>query len=61
MYVCVYVYISLFISLKENNLTLKNKRRQYTAKNITHSEYADYLVLLKNTPVEAKSQLHSLK
>ena len=36
-------------------------RRWYPAETITDADYADDLVLLANTPVQAKLLLHSLK
>ena len=48
--------------MKENSFTLKKVRsRQYHAETITDADYADDLVLLTNTPEQAKSLLLSLK
>ena len=48
--------------IKENGFTLKKTRsRQYPAETMTDADYTDDLVLLTSTPVQAKSQLHSLE
>ena len=48
--------------MKENGFTLKKPRsRQYPAEAITNADYADDLVLLDNTPTQAKCLLHSLE
>ena len=46
--------------MKENGLTLEKARsRQYAAWTITDPDYADDIMLLANTPIQAKSLLHS--
>ena len=48
--------------IKENGFKLtKEKSRRYPAKTITNSDYTDDIALLGNAPVQAKTQLHSLK
>ena len=48
--------------MKENGLTLREARsRQYPTEAITDADYTDDLVLLTNTPAQAKSLLHNLK
>ena len=39
----------------------KARSRRYPAKTITDTDYADYIVLLTNTPTQAESWLHSLE
>ena len=47
--------------MKENGFTLKKaKSSQYPTKTIIDADYTDDLVLLTNTPTQAKSHLHSL-
>ena len=52
-------------NIRENGFVLTKKRsRRYPAKTITDADYADYaddIVLLANTPNQAKTLLHSLK
>ena len=47
--------------IKENRFTLKKASRWYSAETITGADYADDLVLLANTPIQAESLLHSLE
>ena len=48
--------------LKKNGFILKKARSKwYPEDTITNVEYTDDLVLLANTPVQAKSLLHSLE
>ena len=48
--------------IEENAFTLKKARcRQYSEETITNADYADDIVLLTNTPTQAKSLLHSLE
>ena len=48
--------------MKENGLILtKVRSRQYPAQTITDVDYADEIVLLANTPAQAKPLLHSLE
>ena len=48
--------------IKENGFTIKKARdRQYPAEIITDADYANDIVLLSNTPAQAKSLLHSLE
>ena len=48
--------------MKENGFKLaKERSRRYPAQTITDMDYADDIVLLANTPAQAKSLLHSLK
>ena len=48
--------------IKENDFTLKKtSSRWYSTETMTDTDYADDLVLLANTPDQAKSTLHSLK
>ena len=47
--------------MKENGFTLKKARiRLYPVETMTDADYTDDLALLKNTPVQAESPLHSL-
>ena len=48
--------------IKENGFELTKKRsRKYPAKTITDADYADDIVILANTPVQAETLLHSLE
>ena len=48
--------------IKENGFTLKKKRtRQFPTQNMTDVDYADDLLLFRNTPAQAESLLHSLE
>ena len=48
--------------MKENVFKLtKERSRRYPTQTITNTDYADDIVLLANTPVQAKSLLHSLE
>ena len=48
--------------MKENGFTLEKARsRRYPAPTIRDVDYADDIVLQPNTPVQDKSQLHSLE
>ena len=48
--------------MKETGFTLKKVRsRQYSSRTITNADYADNIALLENTPIQAKSLLHSLE
>ena len=48
--------------MKENDFTLKKTRsRRYPAETITNADYTDDIVLLANTPTQAKSCLHNLE
>ena len=42
-------------------LLAKKRSRRYPAQTITDVDYADDIVLLANTPAQAKSLLHSLE
>ena len=47
---------------RENGFELTKKRsRKYPAKTITNANYADDIVILANTPNQAKTLLHSLE
>ena len=48
--------------MKENGFTLKKERsRWYSAQTLTDADYADDIALQANTPIKAKSLLHSLE
>ena len=48
--------------IKENSFILtKTKSRRYPTETITDVDYADYLALLVNTPIQAESLLHNLE
>ena len=48
--------------MKENSFKLaKERSRRYAAQTITDVDYANDIVLLANTPAQAKSLLHSLE
>ena len=48
--------------MKENDFTLaKERSRRYLAQTITNVDYADDIVLLTNTPIQAQTLLHSLE
>ena len=57
-----YVLRTSIDKIRENGFELKKKRsRRYPAKTITDDDYADDIVLLANTPNQAKTLLHSLE
>ena len=57
-----YVLRTSIDKIKENGFELTKKRsRRYPAKTITDADYADDIVILANTPAQAKTLLHSLK
>ena len=46
--------------MKENSFKItKERSRRYPAQTITDADYANYIVLLANTPAQAKTLLHS--
>ena len=48
--------------MKDNGFKVaKERSRRYPAKTITDADYADDIVLLANTPAQAKTQLHDLE
>ena len=48
--------------IKENGLELTKKScRRYPTQTITNADYADYIVILANTPVQAKTLMHTLE
>ena len=48
--------------MEENSFNLaKERTKRYPAQTITDVDYADNIVLLANTPVQAKSLLHCLE
>ena len=48
--------------IKESSFKLtKERSRRYLAKTITHTDYADDIVLLANVPAQAETLLHSLE
>ena len=48
--------------IKENGFTLaKERSKRYPTQTITDMDYADDISLLANTPIQAKSLLHSLE
>ena len=48
--------------MKENGFKLtKERSRRYPAQTITDADYADDIALLANTPIQAKTLLHSLE
>ena len=50
------------VLMKDNNFKLaKERSRRYPAQTITEVDYTDDIVLLVNTPTQAKTLLHSLK
>ena len=52
----------MVVDLIKETVSLKEARRKRNpAETITDADYADDLVLLANTPAEAKSLLHSLE
>ena len=61
--ICLDCLLWMLIDLmKENGFILKMTRsRWYSAKTIIDADYTDDIVLLTNTPTQAKSQLHSLE
>ena len=57
-----YVLRTSIDKIKENGFELTKKRsRRYPAKTITHTNYADDIAILANTPNQAKTLLHSLE
>ena len=57
-----YVLRTLIDQIKENGFELTNKRsRRYPAKTITDADDADDISILKNTPNQAETLLHSLE
>ena len=60
---CVYIYIYIYIYIyKENSFEPSKKRsRRYPSKTITDANYADDIVILANTPIQAKTLLHTLE
>ena len=57
-----YVLMTSIDKIKENGFELTKKRsRKYTAKTITDTDYADYIAILANTPVQAETLLHTLE
>ena len=57
-----YVLRTWIDKIKENGFELTKKRsRRYPAKTITDANYADYIVILANTPNQAETLLHSLE
>ena len=61
--ICLEYMLRTSIDLKkENGFKLAKKRsRRYPAQSITDTDYADDIVLLVNSPSQAKSLLYSLK
>ena len=57
-----YVLRTLIDKIKENGFELTKKRsRKYPAKIIIDVDYADDIAILANTPIQAKTLLHSLE
>ena len=58
-----YVLRTSISKIKENSFKLTKKKRstRYRTKTITDADYADVIVLLANTPTQAKTLLHSLE
>ena len=57
-----YVLRTSIAKIKENGFELTKKRsRRYPAKTITDADYADDIPILKNTPDQAETLLHSLE
>ena len=57
-----YVLRTSIDKMKDNSLKLtKERSRRYPAQTITDADYADDIVLLANTPVQAENLLHSLE
>ena len=57
-----YVLRTSIDKIRENGFELTKKRsRRYPAKTITDTDYADDIVILANTPNQAKTLLHSLE
>ena len=57
-----YVLRTSIDKIKENGFELTKKRsRRYPAKTITDANYADDIAILANTPVQAKTLLHTLE
>ena len=60
--ICLNYVLWISIDLiKENSLTLKTRSRWYPAETMTDADYANDLVLLANTPAQAKCLLHGLE
>ena len=55
-----YIFRMTFDLIKESGLSLK-KTRWYPIKTMTDVDYTDDLALIKNTPTQAESLLHSLE
>ena len=57
-----YVLRTSIDKMKENGFKLtKERSRRYLTQTITKADYADDIVLLANTPVQAETLLHSLE
>ena len=57
-----YVLRTSINKIKENGFELTKKRsRRYSAKTITNVNYANDIAILANTPVQAKTLLHTLE
>ena len=57
-----YVLRTSIDKIRENGFELTKKRsRRYPAKIITDADYADFIVILANTPNRAKIQMRSLE
>ena len=57
-----FVHSTSIDKIKENGFKLTMERsRRYPAKTITNADYTDDLVLLANSPAQAKTLLHSLE
>ena len=57
-----YVLRTSIDKIRENGFELTKKRsRRYPAKTFTDADYADNIAILKNTPNQAETLLHSLE
>ena len=57
-----YVLRTLIDKIKENGFKLTKKRsRRYSTKTITNADYTDDIMILANTPVQAKTLLYTLE
>ena len=57
-----YILRTSIDKMKDNGFKLtKERSRRYPAQTIKHTDYADDIALLVNTPAQAKTQLHSLE
>ena len=57
-----YVLRTSIDKIRENGCELTKKRsRRYPAKTFTDADYADYIAILANTPIQAETLLHSLE